>query len=371
MTVKEVMQLMESIAPGAYAEDFDNTGLLVGNRDAEVTGILVTLDTLETVLDEAIQKDCNLIVSFHPIIFSGLKKLTGSDYVQRSVMKAIQHDISIFAVHTALDNAWNGVNAKICEKLGLTEREVLLPRGKSIKKLLTYVPEKDAAKVRKTLFDLGAGNIGNYSNCSFNITGQGSFKPDEGANPTVGKKGMLHFEKEIQVGVTFAGHLEGEILRALFEAHPYEEVAYEITTLDNKNQKLGMGMIGALDQAMAPKDFLEFVKGQMSTGCIRHSAIIDKKIKRVAVLGGSGSFAINAAISQGADAYITADLKYHDFFKAEGKILLTDIGHYESEQYTKELIVSELTKKITNFAPAFPKGRVLISEINSNPIRYY
>ena len=363
MKVKDIIALLEELSPLSYSEDFDNTGLLLGDANAKVSGILVTLDTLETVVDEAIEKKCNLIVSFHPIIFSGLKKITGNTYVERVVQKAIKHDIAIFSNHTALDNSWNGVNAMICEKLGLKNRNVLIPQHETIKKLITFVPSKDAEKVRNALFAAGGGSIGNYENCSFNIEGKGSFKGNEDSKPVKGKKGEIHFEEETQIGITFAKHLQNNILTALFEAHPYEEVAYEITTLENSNQHLGMGMIGEFEKAMDEKEFLKFLKKMMKTDCIRHSALLQKSIKRVAVLGGSGSFAIEAAKKTGADAFISADFKYHDFFKAENTILLADIGHYESEQYTKELLHSFLKKKITNFA-------VLLSQTNTNPISY-
>ncbi len=363
MKVKEVITLLEELAPLSYSEDFDNTGLLVGNASAKVTGILVTLDTLENVVDEAIEKNCNLIVSFHPIIFSGLKKFTGKTYVERVVQKAIKHDIAIFSNHTALDNSWNGVNAMICEKLGLKNRTILIPQTDSIKKLITFVPSKNAENVRNALFGAGAGSIGNYDNCSFNIKGNGSFMGNESSNPVKGKKGEMHFEAEIQIGVTFAKHLQNNIIKALFETHPYEEVAYEITTLENQNQHLGMGMIGEFEKPLDENDFLQFLKKTMKTDCIRHSELLKKQIKRVAVLGGSGSFAIEAAKRAGADAFISADFKYHDFFKAENTILLADIGHYESEQFTKDLLHSFLKKKITNFA-------VLLSQINTNPISY-
>lgn len=364
MKVIDVIQLLDEFAPLSYAEDFDNTGLLVGDAQATVSGILVTLDTLEAVVDEAISENCNMIVSFHPIIFSGIKKLTGKTYVERVVQKAIKHDINIFAIHTALDNAWNGVNAMICKKLNLINRKILIEKEASIKKLLTFVPVDNAPTVREALFNAGAGEIGNYSNCSFTLEGKGSFNGNEDSNPTIGTKGETHFEKEIQIGVTYHKHKENRILQALFETHPYEEVAYEISTLDNKNQQLGMGMIGELSSETSEEEFLKFIKKTMQTGCVRHSKLQNKKIKKVAVLGGSGSFAIKAAKAAGADAYVTADLKYHDFFTAENDILLCDIGHYESEQYTKELLVSFLTKKISNFA-------IVLSQINTNPISYF
>jgi dinuclear metal center YbgI/SA1388 family protein len=371
MKITDVINMLEEVAPLAYAEGFDNTGLLVGDSAKKVTNILVTLDTLEAVLDEAIEKDCNLIVSFHPIVFTGLKKFTGNTYVERVVQKAIKNDIAIFAIHTALDNNWNGVNAMICEKLGLVNRNVLIPQRDTIKKLVTFVPSESASVVREALFAAGGGQIGNYSNCSFNVTGNGSFNGNEESNPVKGKRGETHYEEEVQIGITFAKHLQSKVLKVLFDSHPYEQVAYEITTLENTNQHIGMGMIGEFSKAFSENEFLKHVKSTMKTGCVRHSQLFQKKIKKVAVLGGSGSFAIDAAKRAGADAFITADLKYHDFFKAENSIVLTDIGHYESEQYTKDLLVTVLTKKISNFAPALSKSKVVLSQTNTNPISYF
>ncbi|SFD16226.1 Nif3-like dinuclear metal center hexameric protein [Algibacter pectinivorans] len=364
MIIQDVINHLEALAPLAYAEDFDNVGLLVGNKNNKVTGILVTLDTLEAVVDEAIETNCNMIVSFHPIIFKGLKKLTGNNYVERIVLKAIKHDIAIFSIHTALDNAQQGVNDMICNQLQLTNKRILIPQSATIKKLTTYVPKNEAQQLRDALFNAGAGNIGNYSNCSFNIEGQGTYKANEHAKPTLGKKGETHTEPETKVTVTFAKHLQNNILNTLFKTHSYEEVAYEITTIENKNQNIGMGMIGEFAESMDENQFLNHLKTKMNTKCVRHSALLNKNIKRVAVLGGSGSFAINAAKGAGADAFITADLKYHDFFTAENTILLADIGHYESEQYTKNLLVAYLTKKITNFA-------IILSKINTNPVKYF
>ncbi|NJW51867.1 Nif3-like dinuclear metal center hexameric protein [Salinimicrobium oceani] len=364
MLIKDIICELESFAPTAYAEDFDNVGLLTGSAEAKVTGILVTLDTLETVVDEAIAQNCNLIVSFHPIIFSGLKKLTGSNYVERTVLKAIKHDIAIYAIHTALDNSMKGVNDMICEQLGLINREILIPQAGSIKKLLTFVPKKDAAEVREALFSAGAGSIGNYDHCSFNTIGSGSFRGNEESNPVIGRKGEIHYEEEVQIGVTFSRHLERNVLKALFDCHPYEEIAYEITTLDNFNQKIGIGMVGELEEEVSEMAFLEQVKKTFGCGCIRHSQLRGKPIKKVAVLGGSGSFAIGNAAGAGADIFLTADLKYHDFYKAEQKLVLADIGHYESEQYTKNLLASFLKKKFANFA-------VVLSNTDTNPIKYF
>lgn len=364
MTVKEITNIIEDFAPLNYAEDFDNVGLLIGDATAEVTGVLATLDTLENVVDEAIEKNCNLILSFHPIIFSGLKKITGRNYVERVVLKAIKNDIAIYSMHTALDNSNKGVNAKICEVLGLTNTKILIPQKGTIKKLTTYAPKNEAELLKEALFIAGAGTIGNYSNCSFTTNGLGSFKPNTNANPTIGKIGETKTEEETQINVTFEKAKETAILKALFKNHSYEEVAYEITTLENTNQNIGMGMVGELENALNEVDFLQEVKNKMNVDYIRHSNLLNKKIKKVAVLGGSGSFAINAAKAVGADIFITADLKYHQFYEAENKLILVDIGHFETEQFTKNLLVEILTKKIPNFA-------ISLSESITNPIKYF
>ncbi|WP_430613576.1 Nif3-like dinuclear metal center hexameric protein [Flavobacterium sp. JP2137] len=363
MKIKQIIDILEEMAPLSYAEDFDNVGLLVGNPQQDISGILVCHDALEAVIEEAVEQKCNLIVCFHPILFSGLKKITGKNYVERAVIKAIRHDIAIYAVHTALDNHKEGVNKIFCEALQLTQTQILLPKTGHLKKLVTYAAVADAAALKEALFGAGAGRIGNYDHCSFTSEGTGSFRGNEASTPQLGTPGHLEMVAETKIEVTFEKHLESSILRALFAQHPYEEVAYEIYTLENSYQHIGMGMIGELETAMSEKDFLEHVKIRTQTGGIRHSALLDKPIKRVAVLGGSGSFAIKAAIQQGADAFITADLKYHQFYEAENQILLADIGHFESERYTKNYIVDYLTKKMPNFA-------IILSSINTNPVNY-
>ncbi|QNK77510.1 Nif3-like dinuclear metal center hexameric protein [Winogradskyella sp. PAMC22761] len=363
MIIQDVINHLHNLAPLAYAEDFDNVGLLVGDKNESITGILVTLDTLEEVVDEAIENKCNLIVSFHPIIFKGLKKLTGKTYVERVVIKAIQNNIAIFSIHTALDNAFQGVNSIICDQLGLLNKKVLIPQSGTIKKLKTYVPIEHAEALRTALFKVGAGSIGNYESCSFNVEGKGTYLGNENSNPVIGKKGEFHTEKEIAISITYTKHLQSIILKTLFQTHPYEEVAYEITTLENTNQHIGIGMVGELETALEIKDCLNFIKTRMNTECIRHSKSLNRPIKRIAVLGGSGSFAIPAAKAMNADLFITADLKYHDFFSAENDIILADIGHYESEQFTKSFLVDYLSKKITSFA-------IILSKTNTNPIKY-
>ena len=364
MQIADVISIIEKEIPLSYAEDFDNVGLLVGNKTEDLKGILVTLDTTEAVVDEAIDKGCNFICSFHPIIFKGLKSLTGKTYVERTVLKAIQNNIAIYAIHTALDNSIVGVNKMICNQLNLKNTEILIPQKNTLKKLTTYVPKNQAEALRTALFNAGAGDIENYSNCSFNIEGNGTFKGNDFSNPVIGKKNELHTEPETQISVIFQKHLEGNILTALHKNHSYETVAYEVISIENKNQTIGIGMIGELETELNESAFLEYLKAHMQTSTIRHSNFLNKNVKRVAVLGGSGAFGINAAKKAKADVYVTSDLKYHDFFSAENSILLADIGHYESEQFTKNGLVALLTKKIHNFA-------VSLSETNTNPVKYF
>jgi dinuclear metal center YbgI/SA1388 family protein len=363
MKIKEILSILEEMAPLAYAEDFDNVGLLVGDANAEASGILVCHDALETVIDEAIAKKCNLVVCFHPIIFSGLKKITGKDYVERSVLKAIKNDIAIYAVHTALDNHKDGVNKIFSDALGLINTKILVPKQNFIQKLVTYTIPENAGKVRLALGEAGAGTIGNYENCSFNSEGFSTYQGNENSNPTVGNKGELTQTNEVRIEVIFEKHLQSKILRALFSNHVYEEVAYEVYDLQNSHQNIGLGMIGELEKPMNESQFLAFVKTKMQCGGIRHSELLGKSIKKVAVLGGSGSFAIKNAIQANADVFLTSDLKYHNFYEAENQIVLADIGHFESERFTKNYIVDFLKKKIPNFAVNF-------SEENTNPVKY-
>ncbi len=363
MKIKDIFPILEEMAPLAYAEDFDNVGLLTGNADDEAKGILVCHDALENVIDEAIAKNCNMIVCFHPILFSGLKKITGKNYVERAVIKAIKNDIAIYAVHTALDNHKQGVNKIFCDALGLINTKILIPKENFIRKLVTYTIAENHTKLRNALFDAGAGSIGNYDNCSFNSQGLGTYQGDENSNPEIGLPGEFVEAQEIKIEVTFEKHLESKILKALFSNHVYEEVAYEIYNINNAHQNIGLGMTGELAEPMDEGKFLAFVKGKMKAEGIRHSAFTGRKVSRVAVLGGSGSFAIKNAIASGADAFLTADLKYHQFYEAEGRLLLADIGHFESERYTKNYIVDYLTKKIPNFA-------IILSEENTNPVKY-
>ncbi len=363
MKLSLLTSYLESIAPLAYQESYDNSGLIVGNGEMVIKKAIVSLDCIEAVVDEAIETGANLIISHHPIVFSGLKKFNGSNYIEKVVMKAIKHDIAIYAIHTNLDNVRHGVNAKIAERLGLVNVQILEPKTGLLSKLQTYVPHDRAAEVRDALFDAGAGHIGNYSECSFNAEGYGTFKGNEHSNAYVGERHVLHTEPETKIEVIFPSRLKSAVLRALFIAHPYEEVAYEVIDISNTHTEVGSGMIGELVEESTEKDFLELLKYGLQAMVVRHTALLDKKIKKVAVCGGSGSFLLKKAMQSGADAFVTADYKYHQFFDAEGKILICDVGHYESEQFTMDLLLEKIQKKFPTFA-------ICLTKCNTNPVFY-
>jgi len=364
MKIAEITNYLESLAPLAYQEDYDNAGLIVGRPDQEIQQALISLDCTEAVVDEAIAKQCQLIISHHPIVFKGLKKFNGKTYVERVVEKAIRHQIAIYAIHTNLDHIKTGVNARICETLGLTNCHILSPKGNLLKKLVTYVPHSHAEQVRAALFKAGAGQIGNYSECSFNASGEGTFKGDEDTNPYVGEPGSRHTEPETRIETIYPANLESKILMTLVLAHPYEEVAYDLYPVTNQHQEVGAGMIGELDEPMDETEFLQHIKQTMQATVIRHTALRNKKVKKVAVCGGAGGFLLKQAIAAGADFFITADYKYHEFFDAEGKTIIADIGHFESEQFTQHLLCEIIQKKFTNFA-------VRLTGNNTNPVKYY
>jgi dinuclear metal center YbgI/SA1388 family protein len=359
----EIIKLLEQLAPRPYQEDYDNSGLIVGNRNAAISGVLVSLDCLESVVDEAIKMKCNLIVSHHPILFKSLKRLSGDHYVERVIIKAIKNDIALYAMHTNLDNVYEGVNAKICEKLGLINRKILKPKKSTLSKLEFFAPGEDSERILKALFEAGAGNIGNYKNCSFMVDGIGSFTPNEHANPHIGKANQVEIVNEKRIEVIFPRYLESAIMKALFKSHPYEEVAYAIQLVENHNNEVGSGMLGDLNKPMDGKNFLKMLKKKMNLSMIKHTAISDWPIKKVAVCGGAGSFLLADAIKSDADAFISSDFKYHEYFEADGRLLIADIGHYESEIFTTELITDYLKENFSTFAINF-------SNTVTNPVSY-
>ncbi len=362
-SIKQVIQYLEQLAPQVYQESYDNCGLLTGSNDWELTKILVTLDCTEAVVDEAIAKGCNLIVAHHPIIFGGLKKLNGKNYVERTVIKAIKNDVAIYAIHTNLDNVQHGVNAKICEKLGLINAKILVPKTNTLKKVSVFVPQTHLQVVQEAMFSAGAGNIGNYSECSFYSTGMGTFKGNEKSNAFVGEVGKQHQEPEYKLEVLVDDAQLNQVIAAMVAAHPYEEVAYDVYAILNTNVTIGSGMVGELPEALSAEAFLKHLKVAMNLKVIRFTPF-SKTVKRVAVCGGSGSFLLKNALGDQADAFVTGDFKYHEFFDAENRLMIADIGHYESEIFTINLLADEILKKFPTFA-------VILSEINTNPINYY
>jgi dinuclear metal center YbgI/SA1388 family protein len=364
MIIQDIIAALEQIAPPSLQESYDNAGLITGNTGWQCTGIITALDATEEVVHEAIRNKCNLIVAHHPIIFGGLKKITGRNYVEQTVITAIKNDIAIYAIHTNLDNILAGVNGKIADKLGLINRQVLYPKSNTLKKLFCFVPAEHAEKVRSAIFAAGGGQVSNYSECSFNAAGSGTFKAGEGTDPFVGKIGERHTEAEVKVEVIFPAWREKPIVKAMIETHPYEEVAYDIVALENTNAMIGSGLIGELPDPVPETTVLQNIKEKFNLSVIKHTALTGKPVKKLAVCGGAGSFLINAAISAGAGFYISSDIKYHEFFDANGRLVIADIGHYESEQFTIDLLFEVLTQKFLNFA-------VLKTSLNTNPVQYF
>ncbi len=363
MILKQLTSFLEEFAPLSMQESYDNAGLLIGNPQQKVESALITLDVTDKVLDEAIAKGHKLIIAHHPLIFKGLKKLTGKTLTEKLVIKAIKNDIAIYAIHTNLDNMYHGVNAKLGEKLGLTKLRILQPGGSDLKKLVVYCPLDYADSVRSKMFEAGAGSIGNYDNCSYNTTGEGTFRAKEGTHPFVGTIGKTHFEEEIKIETVVSTLNLSKVIKAMLSVHPYEEVAYDIFQLENNQTITGAGMIGELEKEMPLKDYLKQIKKTLNAQAIKFNKPINRPVKKVAFCGGSGSFLIHQAYHTGADLFITADIKYHDFFEYLGEITIVDAGHYETEQFTKELLYEIIKENFTNFA-------LQISETTTNPVTF-
>lgn len=363
MKIAAIISFLESIAPPVLQESYDNAGLLTGDADWECSGIICTLDATEEVIREAIEKNCNLVVAHHPIIFSGLKKINGKNYVEKTIIHAIKNDIAIYAIHTNLDHMLDGVNGKMADQLGLINRQILAPKTGLLRKLHTFVPVAQADTVREALFAAGAGHIGNYSECSFNTEGMGTYKAGLAATPVLGEIGKRHAEPEVRMELIFPAWLERPILAALKKAHPYEEVAYDCVPLANQLAQVGSGLLGELPEPVEEQAFLGQLKATFGLSVVRHTALLGHPVKQVAICGGAGSFLISNALAAGTDFYITADIKYHEFFDANGRMVLADIGHYESEQFTTSLLYDILSEKFTTFA-------VLKSGIKTNPVFY-
>ena len=363
MKLIDICSYLDTIVPILYQESYDNSGLQVGDTENEISSALISLDVTEDVIDEAIAMGCSLIISHHPLIFNPLKKLTGKTYVEKVLIKAVKHEIAIYSSHTNLDILNEGVSRKMAEKLNLQNIKVLSALKNRLFKLVTYIPEDHFEKVREAIFEAGAGVIGNYDKCSFSLAGTGSFRAGENTNPFVGEKGKIHFEKEIRFETIFLSHLKENVIKALLDSHPYEEAAYDIYALENEYNEAGLGCVGELPEPFEEKEFLKYLSDIFEAGGIRYSNLTGKKINRVALCGGAGISLFSDAVKAGADAFVTSDIKYHNFFSTENRILLVDTGHYESEKFTTEILYDLIIKKFPTFAVRF-------SETNTNPINY-
>ena len=364
MKLKEIISFFNELAPFALQEEYDNSGLQIGNPEKEIKAALLCIDITEEVLEEALKTGSDLIISHHPLIFKGIRKISGQNMIERIIEKSIKNDIALLSVHTNIDAVAGGVNKKICTKLGLKDTKILTPAKGKLLKLAFFVPVKNAEEVRKAVFNAGAGVIGNYDSCSYNLEGKGSFRAGEETDPYVGEKGKIHFEEEIRVETIMPSYIKNEVISSMIKAHPYEEVAYDIYPLENDWQQAGMGMTGYFEEPMEEHDFLNAVKTVFNAACIKYTSLRNEKIKKVAVCGGSGSSLLSNAISSGSDAFITGDFKYHQFFDADYKIIIADVGHFESEQFTKDLIFRILKDKFPNFA-------LRISKTDTNPVNYF
>ncbi len=363
MLIKDITNYLEEFAPLSLQESYDNSGLLIGSSTKKVNKILITLDVTEEVINEAVNKKCELIIAHHPIIFKGIKKLTSSNVTEKLVVKAIKKDIAIYAIHTNLDNVIGGVNSILANKLGIKNTNILSPKKSGLYKIICYCPIEFTKSLQNAMFNAGAGNIGNYDSCSFTSEGAGTFKPLAGSNPFVGKENRLHNEKENRIEVILPEYRLNNVINAMKNAHPYEEPAFDVYALYNTNTMVGSGLIGELDNATPIKEYLKTVKQILGTKYIKHNKLIDRPVKKVAICGGSGSFLIDAAAQNKADLFITADIKYHEYFEHTETMTIADAGHYETEHPVKELIYALLKEKFPNFA-------LRISEENANPISF-
>ena len=363
MRISEITSYLEQLAPPSLQESYDNSGLLIGSASKEVEKALVCLDVTEDVVDEAVAQGCGLVIAHHPLIFSGLKRLNGSNYVERTVIKAIENNIAVYAIHTNLDNVSDGVNSMIGSKLGIQNMRILSPKEGDLKKLVVYTPKDHSEVVMQAMFDAGAGHIGKYDQCSFRCEGYGTFRGGGDTEPFVGEPGVRHTEHEARVEVILPGYRVNAVLAEMIEAHPYEEVAYDLHSLENSQEQVGAGMIGQLDAPVYTMDFLKTVKDTFG-GVIRHTRLVKDQVQKIAWCGGSGSFLLQVAKRAGADLFLSSDFKYHQFFDAENEIIIADIGHYENEQFTIPLIADKLREKFPSFA-------VLLTAIETNPVNYF
>ncbi|MCS7077691.1 MAG: Nif3-like dinuclear metal center hexameric protein [Bacteroidia bacterium] len=365
MIIQELIDFLQQIAPNNLKEDYDNVGLLIGSPKNEVKSVLTALELSDEVIDEAKKLNCNLIITHHPIIFRPFKKITSQSYNEHIVYRCVQEGLNVYAMHTNFDHVFKGTNYGLAQQFNLSTLKPLRKLQEYYKVLVTFVPTHQVARVRSALSQAGAGNIGNYSECSYNVQGYGTFRPNEHSKPFSGIKNQLSQEVEVRLEMRFPAYLEGQVVSALLQSHPYETPAYHIFA-DHSTQELydGAGIIGDLPTSYTPKDFLKIVKQVLKTPFLRYTRTDKKKIQRIALCGGAGSFLIPDAIEQKADAFITSDITYHTFFDVPRSLMLIDGGHYETEQHVAQMIANYITQKFDTLI-------VNVSTISTNPVCYF
>lgn len=365
MDIRSIINAIEDFAPRALQEDYDNSGLQAGDVTNICTGVLLALDVNKETVKEAKENNFNFIVSHHPILFKGIKSITPTSDIGSILIDAITHNISIYSAHTSLDNARFGVSYRMADKLKLQHIHTLQPQASKLCKLVVFAPTAYAESIKRALAKSGAGEIGDYRGCSYSMDGLGAYEATANAHPFIGEIGELHEEAETRIEVILPKRLLSQSLKAMLKVHPYEEPAYDIIPLLNNDAYSGSGAIGALPTPMPLKDFLQILKNVFKCPCIRHNGLNGNQlIQKVALCGGSGSFLANDAIQQGADIFVTGDVKYHDFTTINGQIVVADIGHYESEQCAKEILYDIISDK-------FPKLNIRQSKTENNTIKYF
>lgn len=367
MTVHDIHKLIAAWAPNDIAWERDNIGLQVGEMEAGVKGVLVCLDVTDRVIAEAKKRNTNLIISHHPLLFRPPKSITPKDQIGSCVIGLIENGINLYSAHTNLDFTRGGTSFATAEALGLRHVDFLHKSYHVQKKIVTFVPEQSVDKVRDAMAGAGAGAIGNYDHCSFGTIGAGSFRGNDSAKPAAGEKRKLEHVSEARLEMIANQWDVVNVVEAMRSAHPYEEVAYDVYPLENTSSEYGIGIIGTLERPMRLEPFLNLVKKRLHAKAIRRSMNPNNTIRRVAACGGSGAELADVAIAQGADAFITADVKYHDFHHATGKILLVDAGHYETEHLVVNAVVRKLKSDFEKMGNGVP---IVATQISTNPIYY-
>lgn len=363
MKISEITGAIEKYAPLWLQEEWDNAGLQVGDTDREATGAVLCVDATEAIVDEAIDRGVNLVISHHPLLFRGLKRITGRTATERIVAKALKHDIAIYSAHTNMDSAPGGVSWATGRRAGLTAMRTLVPQQGRLMKLAVFVPSAYSNAVSEALWNAGAGRMGNYDRCAYMTDGRGTYRPLPGADPAIGTVGQSHTEAETRIEVVFPTAISGRVVQAMLKAHPYEEPAFDLIPLANDITSAGLGVIGSLKTPMPASEYIAWVKQALGIGAIPYAGDARRMVHRVALCGGAGAEFIGNAIAAGADLYMCGDLKYHDFTTHADSIVLADIGHYESEQCTKEIFYDIIQKNFPNFATYY-------AEEDKNPISY-